>query len=90
MDGWITFFFLPSPRETELIGCPNEFRLRSLVFEIEFQLSSLIDILIFVIYLLVGAWAEQEEPQLDSDVIDVVRKMEYIIDNISSRILPTV
>ena len=90
MDGWITFFSTLSDflRETELIECPNEFRLRSLVSEIEFRLSGLIDILIFVIRQL-EAGAEQEEPKLDSDIIEVIRKMKYIIDNISSRILPT-
>ena len=70
MDGWITFFstYLVSTlsdilRETELIECPNEFRLRSLVSEIEFRLSGLIDILIFVIRQL-EAGAEQEEPSI--------------------------
>ena len=87
ISGWVTFFSTLSAllRETERTESPlNELRLRSLISEIEFRLSGLIDIVIFVF-----RHCTEDETQTDSEIMELFYKVESLVHSISSSVLPS-
>ena len=87
ISGWVTFFSTLSAllRESERTESPlNELRLRSLISEIEFRLSGLIDIVIFVFH-----HCTEDETQTDSEIMELFYKVESLVHSISSSVLPS-
>ena len=72
-------------RETERTKSPlNELRLRSLISEIKFCLSGLINIVIFVF-----CHCTEDESHIDSEIMELFYKVESLVHSISSGVLPS-
>ena len=83
-EGWITFFSTLSVllRNIERLDCPNQSKLMHWISGLEFHLSSLVNIFLFINN-------NQEVQTQDEDVQELLSNVESLITDICANILPS-